>query len=196
MSGREATRRDFVIESAGALGGAWLWLSLPSLGGLAACAREAAQNGDAFRMLTAEEGSALRAFAARIVPSDADVPGADEAGAAWFVDGALADHFFPAFADPVKGLLADLDRRANDAHGTGFASLDASQQDAIIHAVEQEPAFSTARLLVVTGVFADASYGGNRGDAGWQILGYRPQSAYQPPFGYYDAEAAASGGAS
>ena len=194
MDRSDATRREFVTGSAGALGGAWLWLSLPSFGVLASCAREAARTGASFEVLTGEEGAALHALASRILPSDDGVPGAEEAGAAWFVDAALKTHF-PELLDPVRSLLVDVDRRARETHAATFITLDAAQQDAIITAIEQDPRFAPTRMLVIAGVLSDPSHGGNRNDGRWQILGYRHEGAYQPPFGYYDAEAARAGGA-
>jgi hypothetical protein len=49
----------------------------------------------------------------------------------------------------------------------------------------------------VCGVFAHPDYRGNRNGVSARILGYAHEPGYQPPFGYYDAEAArgASGGA-
>jgi hypothetical protein len=32
------------------------------------------------------------------------------------------------------------------------------------------------------------SYGGNRGKIGWKQIGFEGSMAYQPPFGYYDAQ--------
>ena len=44
------------------------------------------------------------------------------------------------------------------------------------------------RALTLAGVFADPSYGGNRNGIGFQILDMKHQAAFQPPFGYYDAQ--------
>jgi len=38
------------------------------------------------------------------------------------------------------------------------------------------------------GMFSDPSYGGNRNGIGWELLGFRNDHAYQPPFGYYDRD--------
>ena len=39
-------------------------------------------------------------------------------------------------------------------------------------------------------MFADPSWGGNREQAGWKLLGFDPRGIWQPPFGAYDATAA------
>jgi hypothetical protein len=95
----------------------------------------------------------------------------------------------------VRTGLADLDARARGKQGKSFAEVDAVTQDAIMREVEPSDFFYTARLLVVLGVFADPSYGGNRDGVGDRILGIVHQPAYQPPFGYYDEAAAKAGGA-
>ena len=75
------------------------------------------------------------------------------------------------------------------AGGEAFSSLDEDQQDEYLGSQEQTPFFGFVRLLTLMGMFGMSSYGGNRDQAGWKLLGLDPgQHAYQPPFGYYDAE--------
>lgn len=111
MEPMRQTRRDFVSSSAGLLGGGWLWLNVPVIVSLSACAREAAVNDEPFVLLTPGEGRAMRAFAARIIPSADGSPGAEEAGAVWFADRAL-DGPFAGMLPPVREGLADLNARA------------------------------------------------------------------------------------
>jgi hypothetical protein len=144
-----------------------------------------------FRTLTAAEGAVLRAVAARILPSGDDLPGAEEAGAVWFMDLVLGEHL-PALLPPVRSGVEDLERRAG---ASGFASLQPERQDALLREVEQTPFFGLARTLTLAGVFADARYGGNRGDSGTRLLQIEPHSAgHAPPFGWYDAQYAADRG--
>jgi gluconate 2-dehydrogenase gamma chain len=49
------------------------------------------------------------------------------------------------------------------------------------------------RFSTVLGMFANPSYGGNTGQVGWKLLGFQAHGIYQPPFGYYDAEARKGG---
>src|SRR5690606_8006186 len=105
------TRREFVSRTAGLLGSGWLWLQLPALATLSACARKAATRNEPFTNFDEREGRALRAFAARILPSDDGLPGAEEAGAAWFIDGAM-DGPFGAMKELLTAGLEDLDARA------------------------------------------------------------------------------------
>lgn len=188
-------RRDFLASSAGAIGGGWLWLHLPALTLLTSCARDAAREGAAFEHFSAAEGTAMRSFAARIVPSTAEGPGAEEAGAAWFADAALAGPL-EGMSEPVREGLADLDRRAQRAHGVRFAAASEAQQDAIIADVADSQFFFLGRLLVVMGTFGGDAMGGNRDHAGFAILDMEHAQGFQPPFGHYDAEYARNGSAS
>ena len=54
--------------------------------------------------------------------------------------------------------------------------------------IEQTPFFQAARFDTIVGTFALPTWGGNRDYAGWHMLGLEHQPAFQPPFGYYDAE--------
>jgi hypothetical protein len=69
--------------------------------------------------------------------------------------------------------------------------LTAGQQVAILRQIEQGDFFKAARTLLLVGTFADPWYGGNRGGAGWAMIGIDHRPAYTAPFGYYDALAGA-----
>jgi len=182
------TRRDFVSTSAAMFGSGWLWLNLPALATISACARGSAQREDPFVTFTPDEGRAFRAFAARIIPSGDGVPGAEEAGVAWFADKALAAGPMAGMLEPLRAGLPDLDTRAQAAHGVAFANATPEQQDAIIGQITDTPLFGIGRTLVIFGMFADPTYGGNRDHAGFKLVQMDHQPSYQPPFGYYDAE--------
>jgi len=187
------TRRAFVADVARAASGSWLAAQLPLVAALAACAREDARTGAPFARLTPVEGSAMRAFAACILPATPGVPGADEAGAAYFVDRALGTPFFADALAEMRGGLADLDARATRMGARrGFASLPDAPQVALLRAIEHEPFFATARTLVVIGTLADPRHGGNRGQAGWQLVGIEHRPSFAAPFGWYDAHPDAS----
>lgn len=190
-SGR--TRREFLSTSAAGIGGGWMLLNLPLLTALAGCAREAALSDEPFENMSPEMGLTMQAFAARIIPSDDGTPGAAEAGAAWFVDAAIAGPF-AGMADPVRAGLSQLDARARAEHGAPFHELSTARQDDLIRGFEETPFFFPLRMLTVIGVMADPMHGGNRDHAGWAVLGMEHAGGYQPPFGYYDAEAADQAG--
>ena len=184
-------RREFLASSAALLGGAWATMQLPALATLAAWARTAGAQQAGFTTLTPEEARTLEAFAAQIVPSDAQLPGAREAGAIYFIDRSLGSHF-AQLKEPIRQGIADLDARARRRVRTArtFADLDPANQVRVMRQVEEQPFFMMGRMLTVMGVFADPSYGGNRDDVGGRILGIEHQPSYQPPFGWYDAEEA------
>jgi len=79
--------------------------------------------------------------------------------------------------------IADIDAhcRAN-RHGQAFALLDAATRDALLHALEDgkvelahvpaKPFFDMLLQNTVEGFLADPMYGGNRGFAGWKLIGF------------------------
>lgn len=96
----------------------------------------------------------------------------------------------------IAGVL-ELDKRADDAHGRPFVGLDEAEQDEILRGLErgttaptinyggpEEPALQQTNAesdldffgLLVThtrqGFLADPIYGGNRGQVGWQTIGF------------------------
>ena len=190
-----SSRRDFVASTARLLGGGWMATSLPMLAALSACARDAAERGAALTTLGAAEGRTLAAFAAQILPSD-DAPGSTEAGVIHFIDQGLGGPF-AEMHDLIREGAAYLDRRAAalDPAAGGFADLAPERQAEVIRGVEKTPFFGAAHTLTVMGMFADPSYGGNRDGAGWELVGMEHRAAFQPPFGYYDAELARRQGA-
>jgi gluconate 2-dehydrogenase gamma chain len=130
----------------------------------------------------------------QIIPPD-DLPGAVDTGVVYFIDQALG-----GFAADQAGLLqdglADLDRRARAAVASSqdFAALGFEQQTAILQDIDTTPFFNQMIFLTHCGMFAMPSWGGNRERAGWALLGFDNRHAWQPPFGYYDAQAMAGEG--
>jgi gluconate 2-dehydrogenase gamma chain len=188
-----STRRAFLADvGRAATAAAWLSLSLPWLATLEGCTSDDAPNDGPYAGLTPAEIRAMEAFAAQIIPAVDGAPGAVELGAVRFVDRALGEPFFAASAPVVRAGLADLDARARALGGRrGFASLAAGPQAAILRQIEHGDFFKAARTLVLIGTFADPSYGGNRGGAGWTMVGIDHRPSYTAPFGYYDAPAGA-----
>jgi gluconate 2-dehydrogenase gamma chain len=183
-------RRAFLADSTRTFAASWLGLRLPPLSSLAAgCAREDAGDVETLTHLSAAEARTMREFAARIIPSDDGTPGANEAGVVHFVDRAVGMTFFAEAVPVVRAGLADLDIRAKRVGGRNvFASLTTAQQNELMREIEHSPFFAIARSLVVIGAFADPSYGGNRGGAGWKMLAIEHGTTYAPPFGWYDSE--------
>jgi gluconate 2-dehydrogenase gamma chain len=178
------TRRDFLADLTRAAAAGGVALHLPLLTMLAGCARET----EHFARLSPSEARTMRAFAAQILPSAPGSPGAEEAGAVYFVDRAFGEPFFADVVPVVRAGLARLDAFAREAGArNGFASLSDADQRAIMQRVEREPFFAAARTLVLIGTFADPSHGGNRGEVGMRIVRMDHRASYAAPYGWYDA---------
>ena len=123
----------------------------------------------------------LEAVVARLIPSDAEGPGALEAGAARYIDRALDDALAASLDAYVQGLAA-LDAYARETQGRSFVELEPQAQDAILERLERNAIDGFApsaagffeMLLAHTfeGTFGDPYYGGNRDFIGWDLLGY------------------------
>ncbi|MDA8962422.1 gluconate 2-dehydrogenase subunit 3 family protein [Congregibacter sp.] len=142
----------------------------------------ASQDVGQFKHLDKSLALTLEAITARILPTT-DTPGAREAGAIWFID--------TMSSGPLASLLPDLRAGANElnhASGGDFAKLPESDQDAQLRAIEHSDFFGLMHMLTLAGTFTMSRYGGNRGEVGWDILGFERRHHWQVPFGYYDAQ--------
>jgi len=188
-----STRRDFLRASASTFGSAWIAAQWPAIVAAASAARTAQAAGAAFTHLSPDDARDLEAIAAQIIPTD-DTPGAREAGVVYFIDAALGS-FAAAQAGGLRDGLAALNAKVN-APATRFAALDDPAQIALLKAEEKSPFFGQVRFLTLAGMFSLPSYGGNREDMGWKLLGFDHRHVWAPPFGYYDAQAGGSNGKS
>lgn len=147
----------------------------------------------ALLFLNEHEARALDAIAGRIIPGDAESPGAREAGATTYIDQALAG-FHRDLQTFYRRALGRLDAECVAAHGAPFAELPEETQDAVLAGLEasgtadqgeselrmvsweEEDLLSTffeiAREHVLQGTFCDPAYGGNRDLAGWRMVGF------------------------
>lgn len=181
-----ATRRS-LLQLAGLLGAS---LAVSDWNVLAAALHHQASD-------TAEAGpsvldsgalSDIEALTAQIIPTDS-TPGAREAGVAHFIDRALASYFAPLATEFIAGLRnLQAEVRNRYPRAGSFASLSDAQQVQYLRSIEHSPFFAALRNLTVLGMFSDPSYGGNRDEIGWRLLGFHNEHAYQPPFGYYDRD--------
>jgi gluconate 2-dehydrogenase gamma chain len=188
------TRRAF-LAAAGTAGAAWLAVDPQLLHAALEHARQTVATPPPYRFaaLTAAQAAGLEAVAMRIMPSDG-TPGAKEAGVIHFMDKALSTYAADRKA-PVLAGLADLNRRAvaKWPGTTSFAGLAPERQDELLRSLEKSDFFREVRDAAVIGMFANPSYGGNQNLVGWKLLGFQAHGIYQPPFGYYDAEARKDG---
>ncbi|MEE9141300.1 MAG: gluconate 2-dehydrogenase subunit 3 family protein [Gammaproteobacteria bacterium] len=189
MSAYDPTRREFLRNTGTVFGASWLtarWPVMLAAGQTAATAHAALAS---FKNLDTPDAADLLAIAAQIIPSD-DTPGATEAGVIYFIDEAIGSFMSDQTEIVLEG-LADLNEMLIEQHGVArFAELDNDRQIEVLTAIEDTPFFGTVRFMTLVGMFAMPSYGGNRDHIGWDLLGFDHKHGWQPPFGYYDAEAA------
>jgi gluconate 2-dehydrogenase gamma chain len=148
---------------------------------------QAAAAGEPYSNLTPLEAQTLEAFVDRLIPGDANGPGALEAGAVHYIDRALGSALAASRPSYTAGLIA-LNRLARDSDGESFADLAADRQDALLATLEQDAAplqsdatdypltpadfFALVRQHTIEGTFCDPHYGGNRDFVGWTMIGY------------------------
>jgi gluconate 2-dehydrogenase gamma chain len=187
----DLTRRDFFGAAGSTLAAAWITAHVAGIRDAAVHAARATEEGRVgFETLTPDDAADLAALAEQILPGEPGSPGAREAGVIHFMDRALGS-FAAQWAEPLRTGLADINRLAEQRQRRGgrFADLDPARQEALMPAIAALPVFAILRTLVVAGMFADPSYGGNRDKAGWKLLEFDDRFAWQPPFGYYDRDA-------
>lgn len=152
-------------------------------------AQGAFQRQAGFEVLSAADARDVESLACQILPSD-DGPGAREAGVIYFIDRALG-----TFDKKQKGLYrrgletAHRKRRTLFPKSENIASLSSAQQIELLRSFEDTPFFEVLRTHTVLGFLGSPVYGGNRGGVGWTYIGFEDGKMFEPPFGYYDAEA-------
>ena len=188
MPPKKQSRRAFLGTSGSVIGGSWIALHLPAILATVDFACTAQSEGAGFEVLTAFEAAELEAIAAQIIPTD-DTPGAREAGVIYFIDRAL-NTFGADNLEPIREGLQDFESSVREEHPgvEAFSALSDNQQIEALRAIEESDFFGTVRTMTIAGMFAHPSYGGNRDKVGWALLGFDDRHAWQPPFGYYDAQ--------
>ena len=194
MQKNKNSRRAFLAGAGRLAGGGWLALNTPLLLAAGQAAAEQRAAGGAWIQMTDQQARTCAAVVDQIIPPD-DLPGAADAGVVHFIDQALGG-FAADQGQLLYDGLADLDRRAGTAHAGsgGFAGLTFAEQTALLQSIDTTPFFNGMIFLTHCGMFAMPSWGGNRDRAGWALLGFDNRHAWQPPFGYYDAQAMAGEG--
>lgn len=192
MTEKQISRRAFLRSAGGAARSSLIVLSVPAI--LASCerSRQANLNDEEFSVLTEEEAQEFHAIAARIIPSD-ETRGATEAGVIYFIDNVLADGREEQHEELRAGMRELQVAAALTFNASYFHELEAEQQDQLLREIEDTPFFGTIRFLTIAGMFSLPEYGGNRDKVGYELIGFVDQHAWQPPFGYYDADYAERG---
>jgi gluconate 2-dehydrogenase gamma chain len=173
---KKISRRQMLYRTAIYGGSAAVALHFPR-------AVQAAQESGKPLVLSASEWETVEAITGRIIPTDHEA-GAIEAGCVNFIDKALANEdsdLQVVYREGVDGV----ERVSSRRFGRGFATLETSQQDAVLTALEAGRAdgwpdgevsssdfFEMVRNHTVLGFLADPKYGGNRDHAGWKVIGY------------------------
>lgn len=189
MNHDEVSRREWILASSVGLLAVW-----PKVVAAQEHARHAtATPGTAFSYFNRETAAEVEAIAAQIIPTD-ETPGAREAGVIYFIDHALGT-FDKESQEHYKTGLAELQaKRARMFPGsTSIAGLKPEQQLALVKSIDGTLFFETVRTHTIIGFLNSPDEGGNRDYVGWKMLGMDPRMVYQPPFGYYDAEARKEG---
>jgi hypothetical protein len=187
---RDNSRRSFLLSSGGLLSSVWIAAQWPAITAAAHHAEDvsAGPTSAGFEFFSAADAADVEAIAAQIVPSGA-TPGAREARAVYFIDRAMAT-FFAAWAQGFRPGLADFQAkfRASDPASASFASATPDRQITFLKTVDDTPFFDSVRTLTLLGMFSSPKYGGNFRGSGWDMMGFKDQHAFTPPFGYYDRE--------
>jgi hypothetical protein len=189
MINEDLSRRTFMQASGSFAGSALMRAGLPAFVAVSQTACSAKEAAATFEYISNAEAREFSAIAARILPTT-DTPGATEAGAVYFFDKAFGS-FLAGSADSKREQMAEF--QAGVAAGYPgaklFSDLEAADQDEYLSSVEDTPFFQSARFLTIAGVFGMATWGGNRDDIGWKLVGMDgPPHPWTPPFGYYDAQ--------
>jgi hypothetical protein len=153
VSRREAIRRAALLAGV-ALSPEWL--------GMVGRAQSAA----AKIYLAAAQGATLAAAVDRIIPRT-DTPGAADVGVAAFIDRLYGDFMTPAEQQLLTQGLQEIETAAKTAHGAGFSTLSATQQDAVLRTIataqqDRDPgSFALIRSATILGYFTSEQVGRN-----------------------------------
>jgi gluconate 2-dehydrogenase gamma chain len=174
QEGMGGLRRRDLLKHAGVAGAV---AALPASG----TAQAAAAEREAMPAIAAAESDTLNAMLARLIPTDANGPGATEARVGRFIDRMLRGEL-RALAPAYEAGLAALDEYARSTHGAPFAGLAAAQQDSVLTDLEAGTApgfepdsgtfFGMVHTHALMGMFGDPVHGGNADFVGWDLLGY------------------------
>jgi len=151
ISRREAIRRAALLAGV-ALSPEWL--------GMVGRAQTAAAKANLAPALSAT----LAAAADRILPRT-DTPGAADVGVPAFIDRLYGEFMTPAEQKLLTQGLQEIEAAARSAHGAGFSTLTAAQQDTVLRGVaksqqDKEPSsFGLLRSATILGYFTSEPVG-------------------------------------
>jgi len=151
------------------------------------------------RLIPADDLGPDAADAGVTVFIDRQLAGPYGRAATWYMQGPWGDgteqQGYQVDATPAqlyRAAIAAMDEHCRSEHGRPFAGLETAQQDELLHALEKGelklPAVHGKSFFTMLwqntqeGYFADPMYGGNRGFAGWRLVGFPG-----PRYNYIDA---------
>ncbi|GAA5198057.1 GMC family oxidoreductase [Rugosimonospora acidiphila] len=120
----------------------------------------------------------LRAVLDAVIPAD-DYPSASAAGGEEFLHRVLVER--PDWAPRLRRVLRLVDARTLTAYGVAFALVGADRQAAVLDQLADDQDWAWLAGLIAAGYYADEGNGGNRGEASWEMLGWRPAPCGPPP---------------
>jgi gluconate 2-dehydrogenase gamma chain len=189
---RVLSRRD-LLRRAGAVGAAAMAVdraatdveAVQASAAAAPAAPSHAHAREAYESLSAAEADTLEAIVARLIPSDANGPGAIEARAPHYIDRALAGALSGS-REAYRAGFAAFDRYCRSSRGKPFVELSPTDQDSVLIDVESGAAtgsgagfagssalfFNMVKSHTWQGTFGDPYYGGNANFIGWDLVGY------------------------
>jgi len=183
ISRRDLLKRAAAVGAAGASGRSAEAFALHSneAAAEAPAIQQSPRGREPLEHLTASEMDTLDAIVARLIPTDANGPGATEARATHYIDRALGGALASSREAYTSGLAA-LDRYARSSRGAAFTQLSTTDQDSVLIDVETGAArgftgSSAAFFAMVLshthqGTFGDPYYGGNANFVGWDLISY------------------------
>jgi len=186
--GNDGVSRRFFLKGTLASGSA-VRLSTPAILAVIESACSARDESTSFEFLSQSEAREFDAIAARILPTT-DTPGAREAGVIYFMDQALGS-FMLDESESIRSGLAQFQSAVSTSFAGAevFSDLSDADQDKHLKTQDNTAFFGRVHFMTLAGFFGMSSYGGNRDRIGWKLIGFEGhRGAWQPPFGYYDAE--------
>ena len=187
MNESDFSRRGFLGALAAASAATFAngnWNDLRAAGTFAATASQQ----EKWQVLTPQQVRELDAVTAQLVPTD-DTPGAREAHVVRFIDRSLATYAKDQ-KPAIEAALKKLDQlvASHFPGATSFAALGDAEQITVLKDWEatDRRTFGAIHGATITGMFCNPEYGGNFNKVGWQLLGFKDQFSWAPPFGWYD----------
>lgn len=175
-AGSRGLSRRALIRRAGVVGAA---AAVPT--GLFVSEVASAPERERLETFSSAEADTVDAMLGRLIPADANGPGAIEARVLRFIDRALSGDLADSRPAYTAGIAAT-NAYARTRFGSDFAALTAAQQNTILDEMERNVAtgftpgsrafFDLLREHAVQGMFGDPVHGGNADFIGWDLIGF------------------------